>query len=128
MLFYTVPFSLLDEDGDDFGKNEIFEITLAIDYSYAPERPAPYCSNPSSPAYYDPGDPEELNIVCVQVDCIRNAEKERQQWPAAMTEWIAAQYERLMNKDPQFCKKIEELIMSDAKLEAEAFAAAAAGY
>ena len=128
MLFYTVPFSLLDEDGDDFGKTEVYDIHLAIDYRYAPERPAPYCSNPSSPAFYDTGDPEEIEVNSVQVDCIRNSENERQQWPAAMTEWIAKQYARLMNDDPRFREEIENLIRVDAKLEAEAFAAAAAGY
>lgn len=39
------------------------DIEATIEGSYAPERPAPPCSNPSSPAYSDPGDPEEIEIL-----------------------------------------------------------------
>ena len=36
-------------------------VVILIDVThYSPERPAPPCSNPSSPAYSDPGDDEEI--------------------------------------------------------------------
>lgn len=128
MLFYTVPFGFMTEDGDDFGRSERYNIQLAIDYNYAPERPAPYCSNPSNPAYYDAGDPEEIEITCVQIAAVTNCENERVTWPAEVLEWITREYERLMCDDPQFSAEIDNLIRADAGAEAEAFAAAAAGY
>ena len=80
MLFYTVPFGLMADDGDDFGKSERYEIQLAIDYNYEPGRRAPYCSNPSNPAYYDAGDREEIEVTCVQVAQVTNCENERVTW------------------------------------------------
>lgn len=35
---------------------------VEIEASYFPSRPAPPCSNPSSPAFSDSGDPEEVEI------------------------------------------------------------------
>lgn len=34
-----------------------------IECEYSPGRPAPFCQNHDSPAFSDPGDPEELDIV-----------------------------------------------------------------
>ena len=114
MLFYTVPFGFMTEDGDDFGKSERYDIQLAIDYNYEPGRPAPYCSNPSNPAYYDAGDQEEIEVTCVQVAQVTNCENERVTWPAEVLEWIAREYERLMRDDRQFSAEIDELIRQDA--------------
>ena len=40
--------------------------SATVDVQYEPGRPAPYCQNPSSPAYSDPGDPGDLDMpeVC----------------------------------------------------------------
>lgn len=49
-------FIIEDEELDVFPELR-FEIT-----DFNPGRPAPVCSNPSSPAFSDPGDPMEYNI------------------------------------------------------------------
>lgn len=38
------------------------ESRILADVNYLPERPAPPCSNPDSPAFSDSGDPDELEI------------------------------------------------------------------
>ena len=37
-------------------------IDIDVEYTHTPERPAPPCCNPDSPAFSDPGDPEEFEI------------------------------------------------------------------
>ena len=50
-------FTVTDEELDIFPELR-FEIT-----DFTPGRPAPACSNPSSPAYSDPGDPMEFDVA-----------------------------------------------------------------
>ena len=46
-------------DGFDFAEILIF---AKVDY-YTPERPAPFCSNPDSPLFSDPGDSSEIDYT-----------------------------------------------------------------
>ena len=41
-------------------------------YAYNPGRPAPACSNPSSPLFGDPGDPEEFELDKPLIVCATN--------------------------------------------------------
>ncbi len=43
------------------------DIRVAIEADYSPERPAPFCQNPSDPRYSDSGDPEEIEITSCTV-------------------------------------------------------------
>lgn len=43
----------------------IDNVQLEIDIYYEPERPAPPCSNPSSPNFSDSGDSEYIEIINV---------------------------------------------------------------
>ena len=47
-----------------FKKTFNLDLELIVDViDYTPARPAPACSNPSDPAYADPGDPAEIEFV-----------------------------------------------------------------
>lgn len=52
-------FTVTDEELDIFPELR-FEIT-----DFTPGRPAPACSNPSSPRFSDPGDPMEFNTKII---------------------------------------------------------------
>ncbi|HUU86385.1 MAG TPA: hypothetical protein VMX17_01360 [Candidatus Glassbacteria bacterium] len=53
----------------EFKKKFNIEIGLLVEITYyLPDRPAPACSNPSSPAYSDPGDDAELEFVLYTID------------------------------------------------------------
>lgn len=39
------------------------EIEIEVDADYTPGRPAPACSNPSSPAFSDTGDASEIEVI-----------------------------------------------------------------
>ena len=51
----TVSLTYETDDGEERG----IEATVI----YTPARPAPRCSDPDSPAFSDPGDPAEMEIV-----------------------------------------------------------------
>ncbi len=46
--------------------NQLYE--LVVEVAYSPGRPAPYCSNPDSPRFSDPGDPPSLEIKNISID------------------------------------------------------------
>ena len=53
----------------EFKKKFNIEIELRVEIThYSEERPAPACSNPSSPAYSDPGDDAELEFLLYTID------------------------------------------------------------
>ena len=52
-----IDFNVKGEELDVFPEIR-FEIS-----NFSPGRPAPACSNPSSPAYSDPGDPMEFDVA-----------------------------------------------------------------
>lgn len=71
-----------------------FEISVEINVlSYSTERPAPSCQNPSSPAYSDPGDPEEFEFSAFFVVLDKNASdgKILVEVPENMHDYIYAQ-------------------------------------
>ncbi len=45
---------------------ECCEIALDVEANYRPARPAPACSDHGSPAFSDPGDPSEFEILSVK--------------------------------------------------------------
>ena len=50
-------------EGDEYSDDHKIEIEVEVRVlSYTPDRPAPACSNPSSPAFSDPGDPGEVEF------------------------------------------------------------------
>ena len=40
-------------------------LDIEIDVDYTPARAAPYCTNPDSPAFSDPGDPGECELLAI---------------------------------------------------------------
>jgi len=79
----------------EFKKKFSIEIGLLVEIThYLPERQAPACSNPSSPAYSDPGDDAELEFLLYTV----NIKGEKKEIPEEFHFLYAALYDEIFEK------------------------------